>query len=327
MAVAFPVALLLGFAARAAGRRLGALDHPDSSLKPHARAVPYLGGLAVAGGVAAGVATRGWPLRWGVTVALFAPVFLGLADDARRVPEALRLGLQVAFGVALVLGGLNVDACCSPAGIVYGLAAVVFYAAVLNAVNMVDGMDGLAGSLAVVSGAGIVVIAVTVSASWGRPGIVAACAAAAAAGFVIHNLPPARLFLGDNGSYFVGAALAIAALQAGIGIPALAGASGCLGVFLLDLMLSVLRRLTGRVALHQGDRGHLYDQLLARGLSVWATLGVCLVVHTVLVGAAVVAAQLSKAGAVSLLGAVWAAAIGALFAMGFVRYRQPEPAR
>jgi UDP-GlcNAc:undecaprenyl-phosphate/decaprenyl-phosphate GlcNAc-1-phosphate transferase len=322
VAVAVPVALALGYVARIVGPRLGALDRPDDSLKPHARAVTYLGGVAVAAGLAAGVATRGWPLRAGVTAALFGALALGLADDALRVPAVARLALQVGLGAVMVTG-LNIAVWHSPVGLLYGGAAVVLYAAALNAVNMVDGMDGLAGGLAALSGAGIVVIAITETDH--HPGIVAACLVGAVLGFLIHNLPPARLFLGDNGSYFVGAALAVAVLQAGRSVPELAGAAGCLGLFLVDLVLALARRVTGRVPLSRGDRGHLYDQLLARGRSVWATLGICGVAQAALVGAGVIAAQLSTTGALVVQSIVWAAAIGALFALGFVTYRQETP--
>ena len=318
--VALPVAAVLGVVVRILGARVGALDHPDASLKPHARAVPYLGGLAVAGGIAAGLAVRGWPLAAGVAVALFAPVGLGLFDDAMHVPPPVRLAVQLGLGVLLVAAGVRA---ALPGDVLAIGGAIVLYAAALNAVNMVDGMDGLAGSLAVGSGLGIALIAVTVD----RPGVIAACTAAAAAGFLVHHLPPARLFIGDNGAYLVGAALAIAVLQTGQQVPELAGAAGCLGVFLLDLVLSMLRRVTGRVPLHRGDRSHLYDQLRARGRSVWGTLVVCLSAHAAFVAAGVVAAQLSTAGALVVEGVVWAAAVAALFAFGFVSWRRPARVR
>lgn len=319
-AVALATAALLGVVVRFVGPRVGALDRPDAELKPHARAVPYLGGIAVAGGIAAGLGSRGWPVPAGVAVALFAPVALGLFDDAMRVPPPVRLLVQVGLGVVLVAAGVRA---ALPGDVLAIGGAIVLYAATLNAVNMVDGMDGLAGSLTVGSGVGIALIALTRD----RPGVIAACAAAAAAGFLVHNLPPARLFLGDNGAYLVGAALAIAVLQTGRQVPELAGAAGCLGVFLLDLVLSMLRRVTGRVPLHRGDRSHLYDQLRARGRSVWGTLGVCLAAHLLLVGAGIAAAQLSTPGALVVQGVVWTGAIAALFAFGFVSYRRPARVR
>jgi UDP-GlcNAc:undecaprenyl-phosphate/decaprenyl-phosphate GlcNAc-1-phosphate transferase len=320
LVVALPTAAVLGVVMRAIGPKVGALDHPDSTLKPHGRAVPYLGGLAVAGGIAAGLGVRGWPIAVGVSIALVAPVALGLLDDAMGIPPPARLALQVGLGVALVAGGARG---ALPGDVLAVGGAIVLYAAALNAVNMLDGMDGLAGGLAAASGAGIAAIALTRH----RPGLVAVCIVGAAAGFLLHNLPPARLFLGDNGAYLLGAALAIAVLETGRQVPELAGTAGCLGVFLLDLVLSLLRRVTGRVPLHRGDRSHLYDQLRARGRSVWGTLGICLAAHAALVGSGIVAAQLSTAGALAVQGVVWAAAIAALFALGFVRYRRPAAVR
>jgi UDP-GlcNAc:undecaprenyl-phosphate GlcNAc-1-phosphate transferase len=322
VAVALAVALALGFVVRALGPRVGALDHPDAGLKPHQRAVSYLGGLAVAGGLAAGIATRSWPLGAGATVALFGPVALGLADDALRVPPVVRLAVQVALGVVLLWVGWGTG---GPGDVWVALPYLIFYVAALNAVNMVDGMDGLAGSLGVLSAVGIAVVAMTERHQ--HPALVPVCLAAAAVGFLVHNLPPARLFLGDNGAYLVGAGLAIAAFQAGNDAATLAGATGCLGVFLLDLVLSILRRVSGRVPMHRGDRSHLYDQLRARGRSAWGTLGVCAAVQATFVAAGVVAAQLSNAGAVALEGAVWAAALAGLFAFGFVTARSPARVR
>jgi UDP-GlcNAc:undecaprenyl-phosphate/decaprenyl-phosphate GlcNAc-1-phosphate transferase len=320
LAVALPTAAVAGFAARWVGPRIGALDRPDAGLKAHARAVPFLGGVAVAAGVAAGLGSRGWPIPAGVAVAVFAPLALGLADDSLGLPAPARLAAQVALGVVMVWGGLAATAL--PGRVLADGGAVVLYVAALNAVNMADGMDGLAGGLAAISGAGVAVVA----AGQGRAGILAVATAAAAVGFLLHNLPPARLFLGDNGSYLLGGALAVAVLQTGRTVAALAGAAGCLGLFLLDLVLALLRRAAGRVPLHVGDRGHVYDQLLARGRSMWATLAWCWGAHAVLVGSGVAAARLSTAGALVLQGVVWAGAIAGLFAFGFVGYRQEASA-
>jgi UDP-GlcNAc:undecaprenyl-phosphate GlcNAc-1-phosphate transferase len=320
--VALAVAVVLGFVMRALGPRIGALDHPDAELKPHERAVSYLGGLAVAGGLVAGIGTRGWPLAVGTTVALFGPVALGLADDALVVPPAVRLAVQVALGTALVWSGWGTG----DPGVLLAVPYLIFYVAALNAVNMVDGMDGLAGSLSVVSAGGIAAVALT-ERHHHHPAMLAVALAAAAGGFLVHNLPRARLFLGDNGAYLLGAGLAIAAFQTGHSVPTLAAATGCLGVFLLDLLLAILRRVTGRVPMHRGDRSHLYDQLRARGRSVWGTLGLCVAAQVVFVAAGLVAARLSNTGAIIVESVVWAVAIVVLFAFGFVTSRVPARTR
>lgn len=315
--VSLVVAAALGYAARWAGPRLGALDRPDpdGTLKPHGRPVPYLGGIAVAGGTAAGLAVEGWILPGLVAAGLFGALAVGLVDDALELPALARLGGQVGLGIAVAAGGLLATAL--PGQPLAWIGTVLLFAAAVNAVNMVDGMDGLAGGLAALSGAGIALVAVVT----GRQEAFALAVAAAALGFLVHNLPPARLFLGDNGAYFLGAALAVATLAAGRTIPALAGRASCLGLFLLDLVLTVLRRGLGRKAILPGDRGHFYDQLLARGFSVPACLGVCYVVHASLAAVGVGAAAMSPGGALALTGATWAVALAALFRFGFVSHR------
>ena len=314
-AAALATAVVLGAVARWAGPRVGALDRPDSELKPHPRPVSFLGGLAVAGAVAVGLGVEGWPLPAGVAVAVFGPAALGLLDDRWTVRAPIRLAVQAAFGVAMVAAGLSATAL--PGKPFAWAAAVVFYVTAMNAVNLVDGMDGLAAGTAAISAGGIAIVAAGES----RPGVLALALTAAALGFLVHNLPPARLFLGDNGAYLVGATLAVAALQTGKTVPALAGAASCLGLFLLDLVLAIVRRVSGRAPLFAGDRGHVYDQLLARGLTIPACLAACYAIDAALVVAGVVAARLGTAGALTVTGAAWAVALVGLFAFGFVGYR------
>src|SRR5262249_3057413 len=142
--------------------------------------------------------------------------------------------------------------------------------------------------------------------------------AASCLGFLAHNLPPARLFLGDNGSYLLGAALAIAVLAEGRTVPRLLGASTCLGVFLLDLSLAILRPAAGRGSLTGGDRSHLYDQLQERGLSSGATLGAMWLAHVAFIAAGVQTARLTTGAAIITTGALWAIALGWLVWSGFV---------
>jgi UDP-GlcNAc:undecaprenyl-phosphate GlcNAc-1-phosphate transferase len=319
--VSLVVAAALGWAARWAGPRIGAVDLPDRALKPHDVPVPYLGGLAVAGGIAAGLAAGGRTLGAASVGVLLGALALGLADDAIGLSPPIRLTVQVGMGLALAAGGLSATALPGP--VLAWAGTVVLLVAALNGVNMVDGMDGLAGGAAVLSGVGIALVAWTD----GRSGVVPLVVGAAVLGFLLHNAPPARLFLGDNGAYLIGAALTSTALAAGRTVPALAGAVSCLGLFLLDLVLAVLRRSMGRMPLLlPGDRGHFYDQLRARGLSVPECLGVSYAVHAGLAAAGVGAASLTTPGALALTGSVWILALAGLARFGFVTYRAgPSP--
>ena len=311
--VAFGAALVAGVGLRRIGLRIGAVDVPGE-LKPHTVPTPYLGGVGVAVGLAAGLAAKGWPLPWAATVVLACALCLGLADDRLHVPVLVRLGAQLGLGVLLAAGGLAADA--MPGTALAWVGAIVLLAASMNAVNMVDGMDGLAGGAASLSAAGLAIIAVR--AGHTSPELVGLLIAAASLGFLAHNLPPARLFLGDNGSYLLGAALTIAVLAEGRTVPRLLGAATCLGVFLLDLFLAILRRAVGRASLTEGDRSHLYDQLQERGMSLGGTLAAVLLAHVAMIAAGVQTARLTAGAAAVTTVALWAIALGWLVWSGFV---------
>jgi UDP-GlcNAc:undecaprenyl-phosphate GlcNAc-1-phosphate transferase len=310
-AVAFVVSALAGAAARVVGPRVGAVDEPAGELKPHDRPISYLGGAAVAGGIAAGLIARGWPLRLAAGLGLGGALVLGLVDDAGGLPPLLRLALQVVLAVAIVAGGLRADAL--PEALAWA-AAILLLVVAMNGVNLVDGIDGLAAGCVVISSVGLAAIA---RAHGGGTGL-ALVAAGAAAGFLLHNLPPARLFLGDGGAYLLGAVIGISVLHAGEAPKTLPGAATCLGMFALDPALAVLRRATGRVSFTRGDRGHLYDQLAARGLAAVPTLGASWGIHSAFVVIGIVSAGLPIGWAVALCSAAWVAAIAILVGAGFV---------
>ncbi len=315
---AFATSVVLGFAGRRLGSRIGAADRPGDP-KRHDRPTPYLGGVAVAGGLAAGLALKGWPLPWAATVALAAAFLVGLADDAIGVPPPWPLAIEVAIGVVLAAGGLAPAALPGALG---AITAVVVFASTVNAVNMVDGLDALAGGAAALSAGGLAVIAAR--AGHAGPEVIALVTAGAAVGILVHNLPPAHLLLGDNGAYLLGAALSVAVLADGRTAPRLLGAGACLGVFVLDLVLALVRRVLGRTRLIEGDRSHMYDQLRGRGLSRGATVLVTWAVHVALIVAGVRAAGTSTGAALVTTGALWTLALAWLLVGGFVTAR---PAR
>jgi UDP-GlcNAc:undecaprenyl-phosphate GlcNAc-1-phosphate transferase len=301
-ATAFAVALVLGWLARLLGPGLGAMDRPDDAgLKLHVDATPWLGGAAVVGGLAAGLAATGWSLPWAGAVAIAGAFALGLADDALHVPPLARLAAQLGLGVVLAAGGLAADAL--PGVALQWLAAAVLFAAASNAVNMVDGMDGLAASVATISALGLAMVAAR--GDHEGPMLLALALAGAAAGFLAHNLPPARLFLGDNGAYVLAAALTVVVLAESRTVAGLLGASTCLGLFFVDLLLAIGRRAAGGAPLFAGDRHHLYDQLQERGLSTRRTLAVCIVVHIALVTVGVRAAGSATAVALATVAVAW----------------------
>src|SRR5436190_14406525 len=252
-------------------------------------------------------------MKWQAAVVVAGAFVLGLVDDRVGVPPPARLGTQVALGLILATG-VRSGAFPSPA--VAWTVTIVLFASVLNGVNMIDGMDALAGQSVALSCLAIAIIATR----GGHPEALAVVAAGAALGFLVHNAPPASLFLGDNGAYLFGAVLVVAILVAGPTPASLAGSVTCLGVIALDLGLAVLRRSVGRAPLMTGDRGHFYDQLMVRGLKLEPALLVCLVLQAVFAAAGIVMAEQSTGTALVSFGVLWATVAVLLVVAGFATY-------
>jgi UDP-N-acetylmuramyl pentapeptide phosphotransferase/UDP-N-acetylglucosamine-1-phosphate transferase len=296
-------ALVLTPIAATVATRLGVIDHPGP-LKVHSRPVPYLGGLAVLAALAAGA---GWRVGvWLLPLALACG--LGLADDITDLDARLRLGAEAAIGA--LAGGLIAGG--SFLGVVTGAGVV---ALLVNTVNLLDGLDGLAAGVCLASAIGFAVLGT------GRAQYLAVGLAGALAGFLVYNRPPARIYLGDAGSYLLGAALAslLVASWAHAGGHASAAVAAVLlvGVPVADTSLAILRRHRSGRPLFTGDRSHVYDQLVSRGWSAPRASGTCVLAQAIL---AAVALSVFRAP-VAVAAAVVACTIGAvavlLFAAGF----------
>lgn len=195
---AFAVSLLLVPPVARLAKALGIVDRPGP-LKVQTTPVPYLGGVAILTGMLAAA----WTCVFGhwVTPAALLPLglalALGVADDARDLPVAFRVAGELGIGVALAwavpsrLGGV-------------GWAPVVLLAVLLmNGVNLLDGLDGVAAGVVIASSLGFGVLLT------GAGRVAALSLLGAVAGFLVYNRPPARIYLGDGGSYLLGTTLAL----------------------------------------------------------------------------------------------------------------------
>jgi UDP-GlcNAc:undecaprenyl-phosphate GlcNAc-1-phosphate transferase len=268
----------------------GVVDHPGP-LKVQARPVPYLGGVAVFAGLAAPV---GWaePI---LLVPLGLALLLGLADDATDVSPRIRLLGEVAIGVAAAI--------CLPGDVSFAgsVATVVAVVVLLNAVNLLDGLDALASSVAALSALGFSVVLD------GDARTAAMALTGALVGFLVWNRPPARIYLGDAGSYLVGTALALLlglTLVADDGIGTPAGALLFVAVPVADTTIAIVRRRRARRPLFQGDRGHVYDQLVDMGWSSEQSTLACTAAQAVFVALGLAASAMTDAAAVAVVAVV-----------------------
>ena len=262
IATAFAASLVWCLASVPLGHSLGFVDSPNgSSLKVHQRAAVPLGGVGILLAV-----WSGWWLAGGLEMRVMAPasalLLLGLVDDRIGLPAPLRLAAQLAISIVTVGSGVFPAA----RGPLAGIVAVGLIVVSINAVNLLDGLDGLAGSAALVAGLGVAALASLRNID-PNLGLVLA---AGLAGFLIFNRHPARVFLGDNGAYLVGFLLAVGVIRVSpnrLGWQSTAPVL-LLGVFLVDLLVTIARRWLARRPLFVGDRSHLYDRMVERGWSI-----------------------------------------------------------
>lgn len=284
--VALLAALALTPAARRLAVRLGAIDHALSSRKIHGRPIPRLGGLAIVGGFYLALAavaladpaaldllledgTRSAALLLGG----LAVAGLGVHDDLHGATARVKLLVELGLAALLYAAGYRIDVVALPflEPIALGWlglpVTLLWIAGVVNAVNLVDGLDGLAAGVALVAAAATGVLAAV-----GGSAVVVIQAAAlggAALGFLRANFHPASIFMGDTGSLFLGFVLAATSLRTHHDASTAVGLLGSalvLGLPIADTALAVARRALRGVPLFSADRGHLHHRLLARGL-------------------------------------------------------------
>jgi len=275
--------------------RFGILDRPRPG-RFHRSATPYLGGLAVGAGlVTVGAAASG--LSGEVATILVcgaAMCLLGFVDDWRTVRPLPKILVEVSAGAALWAVGIRAGL-FGVASLDFGLT-VLWVFVVVNAVNFGDNMDGLASGLAALSALGFFGIAAGEGHFLVASLAVAVCGASL--GFLGHNFPPAKIFLGDAGSLLLGFLLAALALQLDIatqsGIVRAALPVLVLAVPLFDMAVVVAVRFLERRPIYVGATDHTSHRLAARGVSPSGVAFTAFAIQAACSGLAVVLATSSQ---------------------------------
>jgi UDP-GlcNAc:undecaprenyl-phosphate GlcNAc-1-phosphate transferase len=261
------VALILTPIVLWGARRGGWIAHPSTD-RWHDRPVALLGGVALFGAVAVGVTGSGllavytWPV-WAGAATIFA---VGLADDLLDVrPETKLVGQVVATALLLYAGHAFWRG--GPFWVSIPLT-FLWVIGVTNAVNLVDGLDGLAASITIVTATALALI----SAAVGQVGLagVATVLTGGSLGFLVYNAKPARIFMGDCGSMFLGYMLAVLALgvqSAGEPIVGTLVPVVVLAVPIFDTTFVTVTRILGGRRVTEGGNDHTHHRLVRLGLS------------------------------------------------------------
>ncbi|QWV94805.1 undecaprenyl/decaprenyl-phosphate alpha-N-acetylglucosaminyl 1-phosphate transferase [Geomonas oryzisoli] len=254
----------------------GFTDTPDHR-KIHSEAIPRIGGVAIFAGTVIGVLSscNSDERVGGYLLGGFIIFILGLVDDKRSLSANTKLLWQfVAVVIMLRVGDLSLFTLDDlpfnvtiPMGVA-GWPFTVFYAlCVINAVNLVDGLDGLAGGIGIISGLAMAFVGYLSGNAIAM--LLALALSGATIGFYLFNRHPAKIFMGDSGSLFLGYSLATLSVMlvknpspVGLTIPLLT-----LLVPVGDVFYVAIRRKANGGAMFQPDRTHIHHRLLGKGLS------------------------------------------------------------
>ena len=277
----FILAMIVAFAMTPVVRKLAfrikAVDVPKDSRRMHKKPIPLIGGLAIFVGFM--VALVSFSHIDGQMIAIIAGackiVATGIIDDIYDVPAIIKLCVQIVAALIPVLSGVVIQNLTNPFADsgslhlgIFAIPVTVFWiVAIVNAVNFIDGLDGLACGVSAISSITMFIVAYMVS----EGDVVFAIAALAGAclGFLPFNFNPAKIFMGDTGSMFLGYILATISIQGlfkmyavvSFAVPFVA-----LALPLSDIVFAVVRRVARGQSPFAADRGHIHHKLIDMGL-------------------------------------------------------------
>lgn len=326
IAAALAVALLVAFittpVVKSLAERMGAVDVPKDNRRMHKHPIPRMGGLAIFLGFLLSTllfVPLTTPIR-GMLLGSVIIVILGILDDIYALPALPKFIVQIVAALVAVLHGNVIQVLSNPNifsdnpyWVLGGLSipiSVLWIVGITNAVNLIDGLDGLAVGVATISSLTMLVIAMLVSD--GMVALMMAALAGGCVGFLPYNHNPAKIFMGDTGSTFLGFILATASIQGlfkvytliSFAVPFL-----MLGLPLFDTCFAIFRRLSKGQNPMSPDRSHVHHRLIDMGFSQKQAVSILYVISAILGLSAVVLTTSGAMKAMLLLCALCLAGV------------------
>ena len=301
--------------------KVGAIDVPKDARRMHKKPIPRLGGLAIYGGFLCSILIFGQLDETMLCVLLGAAIIvaLGIFDDVLALGAKLKFVVQiVAAAIPVCIGDLQIglftnlnplsDTPFVHLGILAVPVTIIWIVGITNAVNLIDGLDGLA--VGVSSIAAITMLAVALLTGNMPIAITMAALAGACIGFMPYNLNPAKIFMGDTGSTFLGYMLATASIMGlfkfyaviSFAVPFL-----ILGLPIFDTANAIIRRVAAGRSPMSPDRGHVHHKLIDMGFNQKQAVAILYAISATLGLTAVVLTSSGEVKAIVLLLAVLAA--------------------
>ena len=281
--------------------RIGAVDVPKDNRRMHKHPIPRMGGLAIFLGFFFSVLIfmkLTTQLR-GLLLGAVIIVVLGIFDDIYALGAKFKFLVQIVAALIAVNAGNIITVISNPnifssnpyweLGVLAIPFSVIWIAAITNAVNLIDGLDGLACGVSTIMSMTLLVIALVVSEP--EVAILMAALAGGCMGFLPYNLNPAQIFMGDTGSTFLGFVLAVVSINGlfkSAAIISFAVPFLLLGLPIFDTCFAILRRVSHGQSPMAPDRGHIHHRLIDMGLNQKQAVAVLYIISAILGLSAVV---------------------------------------
>ena len=285
--------------------KFGIVDKPDNLVKTHKGSIAYLGGVGILVGLTVGILTGIYYLRdkeffprafsWLLAILAGGTIacFIGLVDDIFDIKPWQKISGQIIAACVLISVGIRptLHYFFSPLGwqmspnieAVLGIPVVIFFVlGATNSLNLLDGLDGLCAGVTGIITLSMLILAIHLG-TWdysetGDPVRIIICLGllGGVCGFLPFNRYPAKIFMGDAGSMLLGFIIAALMILFAENVPRWWMASiVAFGLPILDTAVAVIRRLINRRPLFVSDRGHIYDQMIDRGITLKKTVAIC----------------------------------------------------
>jgi len=255
---------------------VGAMDIPDAR-KVHSKPMPRLGGLGIFMGFLLGYILFGsMSLRMNaILIGSFIIIVTGIVDDIKPIPAKVKFLFQViaacvvAFYGEILLQDLSAFGFYIDFGVFSYPITILFIVGIINCINLIDGLDGLAAGLSSIYFITIGIVAVFWKNSFGLDVVITFIMLGATLGFLVHNFNPAKIFMGDSGSMFLGYIIAVIALLGfkNVTVTTLLAPICLLAIPIMDTLFAILRRIVNKKPISEPDKQHLHHQLLSYNLS------------------------------------------------------------
>lgn len=293
--------------------KIGCMDVPKDERRMHHVPIPRMGGLAIFLAFMVSFLIFGKINReiQGILFGAVLIVILGVLDDILTLKALPKFLVQILAAIIVVTHGCRIEHFLGftlPGWLSYPLS-VIWIVAITNAVNFIDGLDGLAAGVSAISAGAMLIVALILvpDATAVASAIILAALVGACVGFIPYNFNPAKIFMGDTGSTFLGfmlASVSIFGLFKTYAVISFAVPFLVLGLPIFDICFAVIRRLAkGQSPMH-ADRGHVHHRLIDMGFSQKQAVAISYLLSAILGLSAVVLTDRGEVQAMIFLGAV-----------------------